>query len=138
MKQTKWQRLAAYRDEMEALIRERAYTPCPSDRWESILARLTVLRGQIDSIRAILLDLEDACREMVLEQGMAPCGLGFCGRAATHVWHRTAKELKAIQRKHKGQALTGEPVSIRCELHVPDWRVSEYRPLTAAPVAAVA
>lgn len=43
-----------------------------------------------------------------------------CNEAATFVWERTPKQLKAMQaRKYKGSRLPVQPVSWRCSKHVP-------------------
>jgi len=109
-----------------------------------------ILRGKLESaigrarrkaneLRGTLDALALACRAMVEEQGLIPCGVPWCGHKASHEWVRSAKDLKSMARKYKGQTLTGEPVSIRCETHIPDWRLAQYVALTGvAHVEAVA
>ena len=84
----------------------------------------------------------DLYREMITESGAACCDLPWCHRAATAKWVRTAKQIKDSTRKHKGVALKMEPVSFRCETHLPAWREDVYAPLAGfvkatSPVAVV-
>jgi hypothetical protein len=148
---TKWQRIELWQATVERLVAERsAMWPemlaaeriaADSERYERMSAlharqtRLTecigMLNGKVQTVRATLADLALACRAMVEEQGLPVCGCGWCGHVATHSWVRTAQELKKIQRKVKGTIIAGEPESIRCETHIPDWHVDRYRPIAA-------
>lgn len=62
--------------------------------------------------------LRDAVAEMAREQGFDTCD--FCHRIGFFRWERTPKQLKAMQaRKVKGSRMPVQPVSWRCERHVP-------------------
>jgi len=106
---------------------------------EKIQSAIGRARRKANELRGTLDALALACRAMVEEQCLIPCGVPWCGHKATHEWVRSAKDLKSMARKYKGQTLTGEPVSIRCETHIPDWRLVQYVALTGvAHVEAVA
>jgi hypothetical protein len=58
------------------------------------------------------------------EDGETPCEL--CTGLASHVWHRTAKEIKASRVKRNGVVREVGPVSYRCPIHVPYWYADRY------------
>jgi hypothetical protein len=73
--------------------------------------------------------LEHFRLESYREQGLSDCDV--CGRLATFVWERTAKQRKAMQgRKVKGCRHEVLPVAWRCSTHVPyfapEW-AEQYR-----------
>jgi cobalamin biosynthesis Mg chelatase CobN len=155
---TKWQRIELWQATVERLVSERSAmwpeliaaeritdrsesmhaSSAIYARMERLASRITMLNGKVQAVRATLSDLALACRAMVEEQGLPVCGCGWCGHVATHSWVRTAAELKKIQRKVKGTIIAGEPESIRCETHIPDWHIDRFRPLEhrAAQLAA--
>jgi hypothetical protein len=73
-----------------------------------------------------------------IARGVAMCDVPWCPCAASHAWTRTAAEIKASRVKRNKVVQQMEPESIRCELHVPDWRVAQYRPLGVARVSVAA
>lgn len=83
-------------------------------------------------------ELSELYRASITEAGATCCDLPWCHREARKVWRRTAKELKAMRRKHKGATLTGEPESVRCHVHVPSWRLECYVPLASREAVKVA
>jgi len=63
-------------------------------------------------------------------RGHCKCDIPWCSRVATGRWVRTAAEVKASRVKYKGSVGQMEPQSVRCETHIPDWRLVQYVALT--------
>ena len=107
-------------------------TPAQSNiSWAHIRSRARLANSytkdaKAEALRAACLDMAAEQRADGIARGMVVCDLPWCGCAATHRWVRTAKELKAMERKHKGQTLKGEAVETLCEAHVPSWRVGQF------------
>jgi hypothetical protein len=73
-----------------------------------------------------------------IKRGVVMCDVPWCACSATHEWVRTLAEIKASRVKRAKVVQEMAPMSIRCETHVPDWRLAQYRPLVVAQVEAVA
>lgn len=113
--------------------------------YETGYARECKVRATIDRVKAQLLALQakrdalrEACRAAVTESGLVPCDVPWCACPATHKWVRTAKEIKASRVKVKGCVQEMTPESIRCETHLPDWRVGQYARLVQSAAVKVA
>ena len=107
--------------------------------WSRLHSRIHEMRydSKHGELRALYRAMAEEQRQDGIRRGATVCDLPWCGCAASHVWTRTAADLKAMRRKHKGAWLEGAPQSVRCETHIPAWRVSDYRPIqTAQAVAA--
>lgn len=82
------------------------------------------------ALHSAVLRMYDEQRSEGLKAGVTMCEFDGCACVATHRWIRTAADLKAMRRKHKGTWLQGEPESTRCETHIPDWLAPKYHPLS--------
>jgi hypothetical protein len=73
-----------------------------------------------------------------IARGVVMCDVPWCPCGATHAWVRTLAEIRASRVKVRKSVQEMAPESIRCETHVPDWRVDVYRPLTGVARVSVA
>jgi hypothetical protein len=136
----KRERLARYERLMFRLDSQRAHMDAIADgpKRHALGLRMAQTRRKVERIRGTLDMLALACRAMVEEQGLVPCDVPWCGCKATHAWVRTLAEIKASRIKRAKVVQQMEPESIRCETHVPDWRIEQYRPLTGVARVSVA
>jgi hypothetical protein len=105
-------------------------------------ASLKRLRRKLWTLRDQLDALSLAYRAMVIEQGLTPCDDPRCGCAASHVWERTAADMKRMTIKVKRAKIEPLAVAYRCSAHLPrfapEW-FSRYEPIQTAvtlPMAA--
>ena len=117
------------------------FPPVTGDPWERIE---TQAREDMAHKGRLFWAVESMIREQTWQKpawtyypqdGQEPCEL--CARRAAHVWHRTAKEIKASRVKRAGVVREVGPVSYRCPIHVPYWYADRYTVFTqGAAVAA--
>lgn len=106
--------------------------------WDRLRFKARKDRRTFGPLHAAVAAMREEQRADGIRRGVVMCDVPWCPCKATHEWVRTLAEIKASRVKRAKVVQEMSPVSIRCETHVPDWRLAQYKALVVARVEAVA
>jgi molybdopterin-guanine dinucleotide biosynthesis protein A len=106
--------------------------------WDRLRHKVRKDRRSFGPLHGAVAAMREEQRADGIKRGVVMCDVPWCACSATHEWVRTLAEIKASRVKRAKVVQEMAPTSIRCETHVPDWRLAQYKALVVARVEAVA